>query len=78
MKKLLVFTLIGSFAWTSGCGQDDDIEAMLDDAAAVAALSEGDGESLDGVPEGDAEGEAEEQADDASGEEATLSDECSR
>jgi Ca2+-binding EF-hand superfamily protein len=74
MKKLVVIPMVLGLA---ACG-DDSIDTLLDDAASSAALSQGEGEALEGVP-GDnvADGAVEETAGEELMENSLLANDCS-
>jgi len=79
MKKLYALLGIAALAlWSlTGCGTNMDTEALIEEATYTEALSEGDGEGLDGVPEGDEDGVVDEEAEASVDDEAQLSETCS-
>lgn len=74
LGSLVMLAAAASFVGALSCGEDDT-ELLLDDATMVAALTEGEGESLDGAPSGEVEAAAEEELSGESGE-ANLSQAC--
>ncbi len=71
LMSILVLLFAGA-----GCGLDTS-DSLIEDASFSAALSEGDGESLDGAPDDDLEGAAEEDADESLVDEVSLHGDCS-
>ncbi len=73
-KQIAIAGILALALW--GCGQVDD-EALIEEATYTEALSEGDGEGLTGVPEGEEDGVVDEEAEASLDGEAQLSETCS-
>ncbi len=74
MRKSLAILAIPLFGLTA-CGEDTD--SLLDNAAAISALSQGEGEALEEAPAGDIDAGAAEDADESMEEEGVLAQDCS-